>query len=101
MSRKVARCGSTRSNRSLHSVQEIPGDNPNGKLELITPVCGSDAEAGRSPMLSKDGIQSDTIQISTKTSVKQSVLNLLQTGKEQQFFSMCLNINLTLGFNPD
>ena len=91
-----------RSNRSLHSVQEIPENNPNGKLESITSVCESDAEAGRSPMLSKDGIQSDTIQISTKTSVKQSVLNLLQTGKEQQFFSMCLNINLTSsGFNPD
>ena len=96
MSRKVARCGSTRSNRSLHSVQEIPGDNPNGKLELITPVCGSDAEAGRSPMLSKDGIQTDNIQITTKTSVKQSVLNLLQSGKENNSFSMCLNINLNL-----
>lgn len=81
MSRKVARCGSTRSNRSLHSVQEITGDNPNGKLELITPVSGSDAEAGRSPLLNKDGIQTDNIQITTKKSVKQSVLNLLQSGK--------------------
>ena len=85
-----------RSNRSLHSVQEIPENNPNGKLESITSVCESDAEAGRSPMLSKDGIQTDTIQISTKTSVKQSVLNLLQSGKDNNSFSMCLNINLNL-----
>ena len=87
-----------RSNRSLHSIQEAPGDNPNGKLESIASVCGSDAEAGRSPMLSKDGIQTDNIQITTKTSVKQSVLNLLQSGKEHQFFFNVLQYEFEFRF---
>ena len=83
---KIARCGSVRSNRSLHSEPgNIPGTNrtnPNGKPGGALPLSGGDAEAGRGSFSTRDDNQRDGVQLATtKTTVKQSVLNLFQTGK--------------------
>lgn len=86
-SRKVARCGSVRSNRSLPGNSEpgnIPGLNrtdPNGRPGSALPLSGDDAEAGRSSLSNRDDNQREEIQLATpKTTVKESVINLFHTG---------------------
>ena len=83
-SRKVARCGSVRSNRSMVSDPGTCRANPNGKPGGVLPLSGEDAEAGRSHLLNRENSQKDNDELlSNKTSVKESLINMVLKSKEQ------------------
>ena len=89
--RKLARCASVRSNRSIHTVLSLdepgtlPGTNranPNGKPGGVLLLSGSDVEAGKSQLLDKDDDQQESVLLTPpKTSVKQSILDMVNKGK--------------------
>ena len=80
-SRKIARCGSVRSNRSLKSDPGTNTANPNGKPGgILSQLSEGDAEEGRSHLLSRGESLTNSVQVPTKTTVKQSIINLFLNG---------------------
>ena len=82
-SRKLARCSSVRSNRSMVSDPGTCRANPNGKPGGVLPLSGEDAEAGRSHLLNRENSQKDNDELlSNKTSVKESLINMVLKSKK-------------------